>query len=293
MTEQQSTSPSKAVARVPVTLGVPIGDLDQAWRVSQALAVADLLPKPLKGKPSDVLAIILYGQDLGLSAMQAIQNIYVVKGKPQLSATTWLAKARQKGHKVWFPEMTDTKCTMVIQRADDPEHPHTETYTIQDAVQAKLVELRDGKPWARSDRGEALPWENHPRTMIRNRCISNGAKAACPEVAMGFGIEGDYDYVPDEPAEMAPPEHHGDVMANVPQDRVEQQIADMAGEYDFASQKDAEADDGIQDAEVVKDENDDAEPDATQEPFPEYKCSTCDSQDHFEDECPESTAAPR
>lgn len=200
-----------ADTRLPVHVGAPINDLDQAYRLSQNLAVADLLPKALRGKPSDVLAITLYGQDLGLSPMQAIQGIYVVKGKPQLSATTWTALARRAGHKVRWGDCNDKSATVTIVRADDPDYPHTETFTIEDAAAAGLCKIVDGQVRARSSSGEVLPWESYTRTMLRNRAISNAGKAACPEVALGFAIEGDYDYVPDGPVDVTPPEHHGEL----------------------------------------------------------------------------------
>jgi hypothetical protein len=276
----EPNQPGTAVARqqTQVALGSPIGDLDQAYRLSQALAMAEIVPDKLRGKPGNVLAIMLYGQDLGMSPMQAIQGIYVVKGKPQLSGTTWLSLARRAGHKVRFLETTNERCTIEITRADDPQHPHIETYTLEDAVTANLVRIKDGKPYARGSKGDALPWELHTRTMIRNRAISNAAKAACPEVALGFAVEGDYDYIADEPAEVTPPEHHGDVVdAEIVPEKVEAEVADLAQQYDF-SQPAAEP-----------------EPVAEAAPPPPagYECSTCEAVgDHYEDECPRA-ATPR
>lgn len=234
---EQNNQPGTAVARqqTQVAIGSPLGDLDQAYRLSQALALASIVPNDLRGKPGNVLAIILYGQDLGMSPMQAIQGIYVVKGKPQLSGTTWLALARRAGHKVRFPETTNERCTIEITRSDDPQHPHVETYTLEDAVTANLVRIKDGKPFARGSKGDPLPWEQYTRTMIRNRCISNAAKAACPEVALGFAVEGDYDYIT-EAAEVAPPEHHGEVVdAEVVTEEVDAEVANLAQQYDFTT----------------------------------------------------------
>jgi hypothetical protein len=277
MTEQQ-TRPGTAVAKqqTQVALGSPIGDLDQAYRLSQALAMASIVPDALRGKPGNVLAIILYGQDLGMSPMQAIQGIYVVKGKPQLAGTTWLALARQAGHKIRFLDETDESCTIEITRKDDPKRPHTETFTLQDAITAKLVSIKDGRPHARSAKGDPLPWELYTRTMIRNRAISNGAKAACPEVALGFAIEGDYDYIADEKVDVAPPEHHGDVVdAEVVPEQAEAEVADLAQQFDFSQPP----------------KNASEAPEAAELPPPpaDYECSTCEAVgEHYEDECPKA-----
>lgn len=279
MTEQQNQPPGTAVERRPqtqVALGSPIGDLDQAYRLSQALALASILPDSLRGKPGNVLAIMLYGQDLGMSPMQAIQGIYIVKGKPQLAGTTWLSLARRAGHKVRFLEQTNERCTIEITRVDDPKHPHVETYTLADAVNANLVSIKDGKPFARGSKGDPLPWELHTRTMIRNRAISNAAKAACPEVALGFAVEGDYDYIP-ETAEVDAPEHHGDVVdAELVPEQVDAEVADLAQQFDFSVQPEQQA------------QTEELPP-----PPADLECSTCGTVgEHYEDECPKA-ATPR
>lgn len=272
---ETNNQPGTAVARqqTQVALGSPIGDLDQAYRLSQALAMASIVPDALRGKPGNVLAIILYGQDLGMSPMQAIQGIYVVKGKPQLSGTTWLSLARRAGHRVRFLKQANERCTIEITRADDPKNPHVETYTLDDAVTANLVRIKDGKPYARGSKGDPLPWELHTRTMIRNRCISNAAKAACPEVALGFAVEGDYDYIADAAQEVTPPVHHGDVVdAEIVPEKVEAEVADLAAQYDF-SQPPA------------------SDPESETEELPpppaDYECTTCEAVgEHYDDECP-------
>jgi hypothetical protein len=205
------TSTEVEVSRRPVAVGVPLQGLDEAFRLSQNLALAQSLPDSLRGKPSDVLAIVLYGQELGLAPMQSIQGIYVVKGKPQLASQTWVALARRAGHKVRIIESTDKACTVEITRADDPDFPHAATFTIEDAAQAGLCQIIDGKVKARSQKGDKLPWEAYTATMLRNRAISNAGKFACPEVAIGFAIEGDYDYIPDDEITVTRPEHHGDI----------------------------------------------------------------------------------
>lgn len=245
MTEHDQ-EPGMAVERIAVSIGAPMTDLDQAYRLSKNLAVASVMPSALRGKPSDVLALLLYGQDLGLSPMQSIQGIYVVKGKPQLSSTLWTALARRAGHKVRWGECDDKSATVTIVRSDDPDHPHTEIFTIEDAVQAGLCRVVDGSVVARSERGDKLPWESYTRTMLRNRAISNAGKLQCPEVALGFAIEGDYDYVPDdETIEVTPPEHHGQdqiIDAEVIEDPSQLASDILAAEADFTQTTEVPAD---------------------------------------------------
>lgn len=262
---------SNALEKRPVNLGAPVLDLDSAYRLSQALAMASVLPYQLRGKPADVLAIMLYGQDLGMSPMQSLQGIYVVKGKPQLSSQTWTALARRAGHKLRQIESTAERCTIEITTKDDLDNPHRETYTIQDAATAGLVTVKeDGSLWARSQKGEPLPWETNPKTMLRNRAISNGAKLACPEVALGFAIEGDYDYIPDEAAvEVVAPQTAAEQVVAEPE-KLAEEISTLVGEFDFSGPVDAE----IVEPEVPAD----------------YDCICGAVGKHFEDDCPKAAA---
>lgn len=229
-----ATTTDETGNRLPVAVGIPLNGLDEAFRLAKNLAVASVLPDSLRGKPSDVLAIVLYGQELGLAPMQAIQGIYVVKGKPQLSSTTWTALIRRAGHRVKWGPCDDKSATVSITRCDDPD-PHTETFTIEDAVKAGLCRIVDGKVQARSQRGDPLPWETYTRTMLRNRAISNCGKLQCPEVALGFAVEGDYDYIEDA-VEVTAPEHHGDTAdvvdaVVVDAETVKHELADLEAEY--------------------------------------------------------------
>lgn len=170
---------AQPAAKTAVSLSRPLTDIDQAWRMAQALAASSLLPDPLRNKAADVLTMILYGQDLGFSPMQSIQGIYVVKGKPQLSAQTWIALARRAGHRLTILENTIETCTVEVVRGDTGE-THAETFTIQDAKTAKLYST-DGM------------YAKYPKRMLLARAVANACRFACPEIALGFSVEGEND----------------------------------------------------------------------------------------------------
>lgn len=191
------TDIEKAQPRITVPLVGELNDLDQAMRYAQVMAMADILPTDLRNKAANVLLIILYGQQLKIPPAIAIQTIYVVKGRPVMSGKLLLSKVREAGHRASVLEHTDTSCTVKITRGDTGEE-HTETYTLDDAVAAKLVSLKEGKPYARSKSGEALPWETWTKRMLLWRAAGFCADFICPEVRMGFAIEGEMDTLPDE-----------------------------------------------------------------------------------------------
>lgn len=198
--------------KVAVQLAQPLGDLDQAWRAAGILARSRLLPKALYANnpeqtQANVTLVLWYGAELGLPPMQAIQSIYVVNGKPQLSGQLWLSKVREAGHQAFIacrhcdrpPEQhpphdteeehryakdhDETRCTVTIVRGDTGDR-HSETFTIEDAQRAGLTSKDVWKSW--------------PRRMLQWRAASACATTICPEVALGYGMEGD-EIAADEP----------------------------------------------------------------------------------------------
>lgn len=208
--------------KVPVAVGRPQGDLDQTWRFAQVLATANLLPPELRNRPADVLVTILYGQELGLGPMQAIQSIHVIKGRPTLSANLWVALARKAGHKVRKGEHTATSCAVTVIRSDDPDGPITAEYTIDDAKTAGLLTNEN--------------YRKNPKAMLYARAASTAIRQACPEVAMGFADE--YELATDEPtrptlaAIAAERADRPQPPAGPSDDEMAEQVAQLAAEHE-------------------------------------------------------------
>lgn len=196
--DDQQPQPGTAVAPrteprqlVNVPLGRALENMDQAYRLAQAFAMADIVPQDLRGKPANVFLVMLYGQRLGLPPEISINSISVVKGRPRMAGQLLLAKVREAGHKPKI-EHGDNECTVTITRGDD-DTTHTETFTLNDAVQARLCKIVDGKVQARSQKGEPLPWEAYTKRMLMWRALGFCVDVICPEVKMGFVVEGELD----------------------------------------------------------------------------------------------------
>lgn len=203
--------------RAAVPLDQPLANLGQAVELSLVLAQASILPDDLRGKGPNVLLVILYGQQLNIPPVVAIQTITVIKGRPVISGKLLLSKVREAGHKAYVPcaicflskqdhreadhtyeaDHDETHCTITIVRGDSGEE-HSETFTLEDAAAAGLVQIKEGKPFARSQKGEKLPWESWTKRMLMWRAAGFCADFICPEVRMGFAIEGEMDNVPDD-----------------------------------------------------------------------------------------------
>lgn len=69
-------------------------------RQAALYASSTLVPDAYRGKPADTLVALLYGRDLGMSALESLMQVNVIKGKPTLSAQAMLALVRRAGHSV-------------------------------------------------------------------------------------------------------------------------------------------------------------------------------------------------
>ena len=169
-------------------------DRDDATWVAETIINSKLAPAGMDSAPK-ILVAMMHGAALGLSAMQAIQNIHVIKGKPTLSADLMGAVVRSSSACLYLreAEATITRVTMVCARADDPDHEFSRTWTMDDAKRAKLA--------------ESQTWKSYPRQMLRARCLSEICRAVFPEVVGGFYVPTEMnDEVHAEPQTVSTPE---------------------------------------------------------------------------------------
>src|ERR1700675_1712868 len=57
---------------------------DEAFRFANLIAESTLIPPEFRKQPANVLVAVQLGMELGVSPMQALQNIYVVNGRPSI-----------------------------------------------------------------------------------------------------------------------------------------------------------------------------------------------------------------
>lgn len=162
---------TKALAIIP-------RDLAEVNSLAEVLAKSNLLPDALKGKVPDVVVSILTGQELGLTPMAAIRGVYVVGGKPVLSADLMVGLCLGSGLCEYFTcvEDTATSQTYETKRKGSP-HPQRLTWTMEDAKRGAL-NLKDN-------------WRLFPRSMLKARCRAMLARDVFPDVLAGC-------YDPDE-----------------------------------------------------------------------------------------------
>lgn len=167
---------SQAVLQADAPGWLTPSSLAEAREMAREMAPSGLLPQELRGKPGDVLILMMCGAELGLKPMQALRSIYVVKGKPVLSADLLVALVKRSPKCRYFQliQTLPTVATYETHREGEPE-PVRLSWTVEKAKEAGLT-------------GGAT-WRGHADTMLRHRCAAALAREVYPDLALGLYVE--------------------------------------------------------------------------------------------------------
>jgi len=83
--------------------GLNLTTFDEMWRFAKAVAASGLAPKDMQ-KPETLLVAIEMGLEVGLTPMQAIQNIAVINGRPGLWGDAIPGLVRSSGHQEYYKQ---------------------------------------------------------------------------------------------------------------------------------------------------------------------------------------------
>ena len=143
---------------------------DELLRAAELAFKSCLIPKSIRSAPA-AMVIGWQGRELGLTTMQAWRSINVIDGLPSLSAQLMHALVLKSGQCELFEvaKTTPKRCTVRAKRKGDGS-VLTVTWTLERAKH--LLNKRN--------------WQNDPQAMLRNRAISEAARARFPHVVLGL-----------------------------------------------------------------------------------------------------------
>lgn len=185
----------EAIVKTPVQLGIVPETMEDAWRMAQHFAKSRMVPKDFQGQPEDVLVAVMWGAELGMKPMAALQGIAVINGRPSVYGDLLLAiiinHPDYEDHKEWSDGEGD-KLTYSCTFKRKGKEPCTRSFSVEDAKKAQL--------W-----GKAGPWTNYPKRMLQMRSRSWAARDRFADALKGMHIaEEVMDIVP--PTEPGQPE---------------------------------------------------------------------------------------
>ena len=149
-----------------------------AWKMAQALADArGMIPDSFAGRPSEVFAAILRGNELGFGPMQALSAIAVINGRPAIWGDAVPALVQRHGHTldhVMAGEGDNRKAVATLKRGDTG-HEYVREFSVRDAKAAGL--------WGRKG-----PWTQYPDRMLAMRARSFAARDGAADAMAGISV---------------------------------------------------------------------------------------------------------
>jgi hypothetical protein len=156
--------------------GVELTSYEDLYRFAKAVILSGLAPKGFT-KPEEVLITVQFGAELGLSPMQALQNISPINGRPCIwgDAVPGLCmKHLEKltDRMVGAAGSDDLGFEVTALRKGRAE-PVVRVFTVAMAKKAGL--------W-----GKAGPWSNYPERMLLMRARTYALRDSCPDALKGL-----------------------------------------------------------------------------------------------------------
>jgi hypothetical protein len=146
-------------------------DASDVHRMAQALASTQFVPANLRGKPDDVAAQILYGCDVNLPPMVALQQIHVIEGRPSLSALAMRGLAQANGIKFRIEEANSSRVVMYAMGPGDTGW----TKSMWDLDRAKKLGLAGKSNWTKQ-----------PQAMLLARATSELCRLVAAPLFLGL-----------------------------------------------------------------------------------------------------------
>jgi hypothetical protein len=173
--EEEEASESLVLARGHASeIDAPItgGEMAVLFRLGKGLAASGMFKDARQAEQA--FAKLIFGRDLGLSATQAMTDIHIIEGKPEMSANLQASKVRSSDRYEYdVIDLTPERCELLFWK--DGEEVGTSEFTIEDAQRAGLVK-------------DKSPWVKYPRNMLFARAMSNGVAWYCPDVMNGIRV---------------------------------------------------------------------------------------------------------
>ncbi|MGW1675968.1 hypothetical protein [Saccharopolyspora sp. NPDC002376] len=175
MTELDTRPDNTVAERQPygelTKLGKWAMDAQQANVVAQSLARTKFVPEAMQGKPAEITAAILTGQEIGLEPMSALRSLDIIQGTPAMRAHALRGLVQSRGHEVWIEESSDTR-VVAKGRRNGSDVIQTVTWDIDRAKKMGLT----GKP----------NWQKMPQHMLIARATAEVCRLIASDVLLGM-----------------------------------------------------------------------------------------------------------
>ncbi|MEU9333190.1 hypothetical protein AB0D49_08490 [Streptomyces sp. NPDC048290] len=138
--------------------------------IAQSLAQTSFVPQQFRGKPGEVTAAILTGNEMGLSPMASLRAFDLIQGTPAMRANAMRGVVQSRGHEIWEEKVTPTEAIVCGQRHGS-DKIHRSKWTIERARGLNLL----GKD----------NWKKQPQAMLLARATAEACRMTASDVLYG------------------------------------------------------------------------------------------------------------
>lgn len=169
-------------------------NFQKIFDIGKMFASSQLVPQNYQGKPMDCTIAVDMANRMGVSPMMVMQNLYVVKGKPQWSGQACMSLIRGSGEfknvrPVYTGERNTDTCGCYIQAEDK---------TNGEIIRGTEVTIGMSKAegWYNKDGSK---WKTMPEQMLAYRAAAFFARVYIPNALMGVSVEGEVEDISNSP----------------------------------------------------------------------------------------------
>lgn len=168
-----------------VSGGIVPTNIEEVFRLANAIAKSGLAPRDM-ATPEKLTVAILYGLEIGIPPMMAVNKIAVVNGRPTLWGDAVPALLLSKGFRVreeigTAPDGRFAECTVIRPNGETI----TRTFSENDAKVAGL--------W-----GKQGPWKQYPDRMLQMRARGLASRDGAADVLSGMYIAEEAQDIPQD-----------------------------------------------------------------------------------------------
>lgn len=166
------------------------------FEIGKAFASSLLVPQNYQGKPMDCTIAVDIANRMGISPMMVMQNLYVVKGKPQWSGQACMSLIRGssdfKNVRPVYTGERNTDSWGCYIRAEDKV-----TGEIVKGTEVTIGMAKAEGWYSKPDKygKETSKWQTMPEQMLAYRAAAFFARVYIPNALMGVAVEGEVEDV--------------------------------------------------------------------------------------------------
>jgi len=156
-----------------VNYSISITTMKDMWWFAETVSKTPFVPKDLANNPASCFIAMQFGLELGISPMQAIQNIAVINGRPTLWGDAMLAVVSAHPDCIDIEEKLDTETNTaicIVKRRG--RNPVVRSFSEEDAKRAGL--------WGKN------VWKSYPQRMLQMRARSWALRDSFPDALKGM-----------------------------------------------------------------------------------------------------------